>query len=94
MCRCVAFETYDCITLWRYPWSNSGNFMSFNRMFYNGEPSIDWTYFPTIPLPLLIDDNFMSQSVFDFTYTSYLKPLSDSYSIESLGNDLVSVKEQ
>lgn len=81
-------------TLWRYPWSNSGNFMSFNRMFYNGEPSIDWSYFPTIPLPLLIDDNFMSQSVFDFTYTSYLKPLSDSYSIESLGNDLISVKEQ
>lgn len=81
-------------TLWRYPWSNSGNFMSFNRIFYNGEPSIDWSYFPTIPLPLLIDDNFMSQSVFDFTYTSYLKPLSDSYSIESLGNDLISVKEQ
>lgn len=81
-------------TLWRYPWSNSGNFMSFNRIFYNGEPSIDWTYAPFIPLPLLIDDNFMSQSVFDFTYTSYLKPLSDSYSIESLGNDLISVKEQ
>lgn len=80
--------------LWRYPWSNSGNFMSFNRIFYNGEPSIDWSYFPSIPLPLLIDDNFMSQSVFDFTYTSYLKPLSDSYSIESLGNDLISVKEQ
>lgn len=81
-------------TLWRYPWSNSGNFMSFNRIFYNGEPSVDWSFFPYLPLPLLIDDNFMSQSVFDFTYTSYLKPLSDSYSIESLGNDLVSVKEQ
>lgn len=81
-------------TLWRYPWSNSSKFMSFNRIFYNGEPSIDWSYFPLLPLPLLIDDNFMSQSVFDFTYTSYLKPLSDSYSIESLGNDLISVKEQ
>lgn len=81
-------------TLWRYPWSASNNFMSFNRIFYNGEPSVDWSYFPYLPLPLLIDDNFMSQSVFDFTYTSYLKPLSDSYSIESLGNDLISVKEQ
>lgn len=81
-------------TIWRYPWANSGNFMSFNRIFYNGEPSVDWSYFPYLALPLLIDDNFMSQSVFDFTYTSYLKPLSDSYSIESLGNDLISVKEQ
>ena len=81
-------------TVWRYPWSNSGKFISFNRIFYNGEPSVDWNYFPYLPLPLLIDDNFMSQSVFDFTYTSYLKPLSDSYSIESLGNDLISVKEQ
>lgn len=81
-------------TLWRYPWSNSSAFMSFNRMFYNSDPLIDYSYFPSIPLPLLIDDNFMSQSVFDFSYTSYLKPLSDSYSIESLGNDLISVKEQ
>lgn len=80
-------------TLWRYPWSASGLFMSFNRIFYNGEPSSVASYFQ-FSLPLLIDDNFMSQSVFDFSYTSYLKPLSDSYSIESLGNDLISVKEQ
>lgn len=77
--------------LWRFPWSHSGMFLSFNRMFYNVEP--DGRHFGTLP-PDPVDDNFMSQSVFDVSYTSYLKPLSDSYSIESLGKDLVSVKEQ
>ena len=77
--------------LWRFPWSQALKFISFNRMFYNQEQSEIIKNF-SIVAPL--DDNFMSQSVFDFTYTSYLKPLSDSYSVESLGKDLVSVKEQ
>lgn len=79
--------------IWRFPWSDNSQFLSFNRMFYNTAPTgfnISWLNNIEIPL----DDNFMSQSVFDFTYTSFLKPLSDSYSVESLGNDLISVKEQ
>lgn len=75
--------------LWRFPWANAGRFISFNRIFYNTAISYS-DYGIQIP----IDDNFMSQSVFEFSYTSYLKPLSDSFSVESLGKDLVSVKEQ
>lgn len=75
--------------LWRFPWASSGRFLSFNRMFYNIESGTD-TYGIANPL----DDNFMCQTAFDVSYTSYLKPLSDSFSVESLGKDLVSVKEQ
>lgn len=78
-------------TLWRFPWSHPHYFVSFNRMFYNIESEEAFT---GLPYAAPLDDNFMSQSVFDISYTSYLKPLSDSYSIESLGKDLVSVKEQ
>ena len=75
--------------LWRFPWSWSSRFVSFNRLFYNVEPAL-----LPVGIPSVLDDNFMCQTAFDFSYTSYLKPLSDSYSIESLGKDLVSVKEQ
>jgi hypothetical protein len=75
--------------LWRFPWSQSGRFVSFNRMFYNIESG---NQFYGMAAPL--DDNFMCQTAFDVSYTSYLKPLSDSFSVESLGKDLVSVKEQ
>lgn len=78
--------------IWRFPWAVHSNFVSFNRMFYNQEPQ-EGRHFGTW-IPQILDDNFMSQSVFDFSYTSYLKPLSDSYSVESLGKDLISVKEQ
>lgn len=77
--------------LWRFPWANAQDFVSFNRIFYNQETEF---VFPEFTVGEPLDDNFMSQSVFDFSYTSYLKPLSDSYSVESLGKDLVSVKEQ
>ena len=75
--------------LWRFPWSQSGRFVSFNRMFYNIE-SPNQYYGMANPL----DDNFMCQTAFDVSYTSYLKPLSDSFSVESLGKELVSVNEQ
>lgn len=77
--------------IWRFPWSQHKRFVSFNRMFYNTD-DVKPLFGSAITIPL--DDNFMSQSVFEFSYTSYLKPLSDSYSVESLGNDLISVKEQ
>lgn len=76
---------------WRFPWAKQGNYLSFNRMFYNETESITGIG-NFAPAPL--DDNFMSQTAFDVSYTSYLKPLSDSFSVESLGNELVSVKEQ
>lgn len=77
--------------LWRFPWAFHHDFVSFNRMFYNQEPPL---LYPTELPPAPLDDNFMCQTAFDVSYTSYLKPLSDSYSVESLGKDLVSVKEQ
>lgn len=84
-------KSLTAATVWKFPWSDYSDFVSFNRIFYNVEPPANYSFeFPAAPL----DDNFMSQTVFDFTYTSFLKPLSDSYSIERLGNDLISVKEQ
>ena len=74
--------------LWRMPWSLGSNFLSFNRIFYNTDTTTDKV--GKVP----IDDNFMSQTSFDVTYTSYLKPISDTYSIENLGKDIVSVKQQ
>lgn len=70
---------------WRY--DNSG-FVSYNRIFYN-QFTPDNTFKPGF-----VDDNFMCQSTFDISVTSYLKPLSDSYSIESLGKQVFSVKAQ
>lgn len=70
---------------WRYGLSN---FVSFDRIFYN-------QYTPsTIFLGGFIDDNFMSQSTFEVSVTSYLKPLSDSYSIETLGKKVLSVSNE
>ena len=74
--------------LWRFPWTNSNRFLSFNRIFYNTNQTQDKV--GRAPL----DDNFMTQSSFDVSYTSYLKPLSDTYSIENLGKDIISVKQQ
>ena len=71
-----------------FPWRYVGNFISYNRIFYNQfthDSNIDQYY---------IDDNFMCQTSFEFDISSYLKPLSDSYSIESLGKQVVSVKRQ
>ena len=73
---------------WRFPWSNANGFLSFNRIFYNTAQSLDKV--GKVPL----DDNFMTQTSFDVSYTSYLKPLSDTYSVEQLGKDIISVKQQ
>ena len=72
-----------------YPWRyNNVNFVSYDRIFYNQfTPSDTFT-------PGFLDDNFMCQTAFDVNVTSYLKPLSDSYSIESLGKQVLSVKAQ
>lgn len=70
---------------WRY---DSANFVSFNRIFYNQYTPSD-TF-----LAGFVDDNFMCQTAFEVNVTSYLKPLSDSYSIESLGKQVLSVKAQ
>ena len=59
--------------IWRMPWSLSSKFLSFNRIFYNTDQSQDKV--GKVPL----DDNFMSQTSFDVSYTSHLKPLSDTY---------------
>lgn len=84
----IPTEVMTAGPVWRQPWSLQSNFVSFNRIFYNSEPAQG--LFSKLPL----DDNFMSQTSFDFSYTSYLKPLSDTYSIEQLGKDIISVKKQ
>lgn len=84
----IPIQSLSAGILWRMPWSLSSNFLSFNRIFYNTEQSQDKV--GNVPL----DDNFMTQSSFDFSYTSHLKPLGDTYSIEKLGKDLISVKQQ
>lgn len=72
-----------------FPWRYSGsNFLSYDRIFYN-----QFTHDSTIE-QYYVDDNFMCQSAFEFNISSYLKPISDSYSIESLGKQLVSVNRQ
>lgn len=71
-----------------YPWRyDLSNFLSYNRIFYN-QFTADKTGFT------FVDDNFMCQTAFDIDFTSYLKPLSDSYSIEELGKRLISSKVQ
>ena len=70
---------------WRY---GNSNFVSFDRIFYNQfTPDNNFS-------GGFIDDNFMCQTAFEIDVTSYLKPLSDSYSIESLGKQVLSVKAQ
>ena len=72
-----------------FPWRYSGStFLSFDRIFYN-QFTID-NYIQQY----YVDDNFMCQTAFEFVISSYLKPISDSYSIEQLGKQLVSVNRQ
>lgn len=73
---------------WRYVGFTS-SFMSYDRIFYN-QSTLD----PFFSQQYIVDDNFMCQTAFDIKISSFLKPLSDSYSIESLGNELVSVTRQ
>ena len=84
----IPISTVSSGMLWRMPWSLGSNFLSFNRIFYNQDITTDSV--GKVP----IDDNFMSQTSFDVSYTSYLKPMSDTFSIENLGKDIVSVKQQ
>lgn len=71
-----------------WPWRYPGMFESYNRIFYNQHS------FDNLIEQDYVDDNFLCQTAFDVSYSSYLKPLSDSYSIESLGNQVLSVKRQ
>lgn len=71
-----------------FPWRYVGNFVSYNRIFYNQ------INFDNLLEQSYIDDNFMCQTSFEFDISSYLKPITDSYSIEALGKQVVSVKRQ
>lgn len=78
----------DANTSWRYPWANSAKFLSFNRLFYNvDKPTDDF-------IPNIVDDNFMSQSSFTIDITTYLKPISDTFVLEDLKNDLIEVNKE
>ena len=75
--------TVSASTQWRYPWINPKFFVSYNRLFYNVDTD-----------DVLADDNFMSQSSIDISISNYLKPLSDSYSIEELRDKVLSVDKE
>lgn len=74
-------------TSWRYPWLKGSNFYSFNRFFYNDSSAIDNNFILEDP----VSDNYMSQTSFTLQVTCALKPLSDSYSIDELRGDVLSV---
>lgn len=76
-------RTVSASTQWRYPWINPNYFVSYNRLFYNVDSDDN-----------LADDNFMSQSSVDISISNYLKPLSDSYSIEELRDKVLSVDKE
>lgn len=75
--------TVSASTQWRYPWINPNFFVSYNRLFYNVDNAEN-----------LADDNFMSQSSVEISISNYLKPLSDSYSIEELRGKVLSVDKE
>jgi hypothetical protein len=78
----------DANTSWRYPWANAAKFVSFNRLFYNVDKPIDTS------IEDIVDDNFMSQSSFTIDITTYLKPISDTFVLEDLKNDLIEVNKE
>ena len=85
---------------WYYPYGNDKSnwhdwpknvfptWRVFDTIFYNTHDhsdffDLDWS-----------SNNFMMQTSFEVNVSSYLKPLSDSYSIENLGNQLTSVEKE
>lgn len=65
---------------------------NYNRLFYNSKADlVDDFYFKSRPLEYGLNDNFITQTVFDVRVTNWLKPVQNSYdTVDEVDNSTVS----
>ena len=69
-----------------------GFLTNYNRLFYNSKADlVDDFYFKSRPLEYGLNDNFITQTVFDVRVTNWLKPVQNSYdTVDEVDNSTVS----
>lgn len=69
-----------------------GFLTNYNRLFYNSKADlVDDFYFKSRPLEYGLNDNFITQTVFDVRVTNWLKPVQNSYdTVDELDNSTIS----
>lgn len=69
-----------------------GFLTNYNRLFYNSKADfVDDFYFKSRPLEYGLNDNFITQTVFDVRVTNWLKPVQNSYdTVDELDNSSIS----
>lgn len=69
-----------------------GFLTNYNRLFYNSKADlVDDFYFKVRPLEYGLNDNFITQTVFDVRVTNWLKPVQNSYdTVDELDNSTIS----
>lgn len=79
---------------WQYPTKN-GFMGNFNRIFYNSGVSLDAAKYGNRFDYLEMDDNFLCQSVFQYTVSSPMLPVSQSYdTVAEDDNNVINVQNQ
>lgn len=69
-----------------------GFLTNYNRLFYNSKADlVDDFYFKSRPLEYGLNDNFITQTVFDVRVTNWLKPVQNSYdTVDEVDNGTIS----
>lgn len=69
-----------------------GFLTNYNRLFYNSKADlVDDFYFKPRPLEYGLNDNFITQTVFDVRVTNWLKPVQNSYdTVDEVDNGTIS----
>lgn len=69
-----------------------GFLTNYNRLFYNSKADlVDDFYFKSRPLEYGLNDNFITQTVFDVRVTNWLKPVQNSYdTVDEVDNVTIS----
>lgn len=69
-----------------------GFLTNYNRLFYNSKSDlVDDFYFKSRPLEYGLNDNFITQTVFDVRVTNWLKPVQNSYdTVDEVDNSTIS----
>lgn len=69
-----------------------GFLTNYNRLFYNSKADlVDDFYFKSRPLEYGLNDNFITQTVFDVRVTNWLKPVQNSYdTVDEVDNSTIS----
>lgn len=69
-----------------------GFLSNYNRLFYNSKADlVDDFYFKSRPLEYGLNDNFITQTVFDVRVTNWLKPVQNSYdTVDEVDNSTIS----